>query len=166
MARSAIICRTRFGVGALLVACTLASCVFWFRSYYHPDAWLASRNPGTAYRPGLQLHSWHGRLLVYYDASPCTYDLRGFGDDYAWALRPHVSVIRHPELGGHTTVEIGVRYWHLTAGVAGAAAICLIPSWLHHRRRRIPPGHCQKCGYNLTGNVSGRCPECGTGVHA
>ena len=29
-------------------------------------------------------------------------------------------------------------------------------------RRRIPPGHCQKCGYNLTGNVSGICPECGT----
>ena len=31
--------------------------------------------------------------------------------------------------------------------------------WLD--RRRIPPGHCQKCGYNLTGNVSGVCPECG-----
>jgi hypothetical protein len=29
-------------------------------------------------------------------------------------------------------------------------------------RRRIPPDHCQKCGYNLTGNVSGICPECGT----
>jgi hypothetical protein len=28
-------------------------------------------------------------------------------------------------------------------------------------RRRIPPGHCQKCGYNLTGNISGVCPECG-----
>jgi hypothetical protein len=23
---------------------------------------------------------------------------------------------------------------------------------------------CQECGYNLTGNVSGVCPECGTGV--
>ncbi|MBU0617500.1 MAG: hypothetical protein KKI02_07270 [Planctomycetes bacterium] len=29
-------------------------------------------------------------------------------------------------------------------------------------RRRTPPGHCQNCGYDLTGNVSGRCPECGT----
>ena len=28
-------------------------------------------------------------------------------------------------------------------------------------RRRISPGHCQKCGYDLTGNVSGVCPECG-----
>ena len=33
---------------------------------------------------------------------------------------------------------------------------------LYRDRRRIPPGHCQKCGYNLTGNTSGKCPECGT----
>ena len=26
------------------------------------------------------------------------------------------------------------------------------------------PGHCQSCGYNLKGNLSGVCPECGTGV--
>ncbi len=31
--------------------------------------------------------------------------------------------------------------------------------WRDHSR--IPPGHCQKCGYNLTGNESGVCPECG-----
>ncbi len=37
---------------------------------------------------------------------------------------------------------------------------------LWRRDRRIPPGHCQKCGYDLTGNVSGRCPECRTGVGA
>jgi len=30
--------------------------------------------------------------------------------------------------------------------------------------RRNPPGCCQHCGYNLTGNVSGRCPECGSSV--
>ncbi len=29
-------------------------------------------------------------------------------------------------------------------------------------RHHIQPGHCQKCGYNLTGNTSGKCPECGT----
>jgi hypothetical protein len=31
-------------------------------------------------------------------------------------------------------------------------------------RRRFPAGCCQKCGYDLTGNQSGRCPECGTEV--
>ena len=28
--------------------------------------------------------------------------------------------------------------------------------------RRQRRGLCRSCGYNLTGNVSGRCPECGT----
>lgn len=31
----------------------------------------------------------------------------------------------------------------------------------HHRRRR---GLCVQCGYDLTGNVSGRCPECGQAI--
>ena len=26
---------------------------------------------------------------------------------------------------------------------------------------RIPRGHCTACGYNLTGNTTGVCPECG-----
>ena len=39
-------------------------------------------------------------------------------------------------------------------------------SWCVHlrQRRRPAPGHCQNCGYNLTGNVSGRCPECGSTI--
>ena len=38
-----------------------------------------------------------------------------------------------------------------------------IPTLLVWRFGRKPPkpGHCAFCGYNLTGNVSGRCPECG-----
>ncbi|MEE8171219.1 MAG: hypothetical protein V3T70_11795 [Phycisphaerae bacterium] len=32
--------------------------------------------------------------------------------------------------------------------------------------RFIEPGRCRHCGYDLTGNVSGRCPECGTIISA
>lgn len=32
------------------------------------------------------------------------------------------------------------------------------------RRRQRPPIECMTCGYNLTGNVSGICPECGTAI--
>ena len=35
----------------------------------------------------------------------------------------------------------------------------IVPPWRWQPPR--PAGHCQQCGYNLTGNVSGRCPECG-----
>jgi len=44
--------------------------------------------------------------------------------------------------------------------------IVLLPTaaaWVRDWRRR-PPGHCPACGYDLTGNVSGRCPECGRTV--
>jgi hypothetical protein len=30
-----------------------------------------------------------------------------------------------------------------------------------YRRRKCPPGHCPECRYDLTGNTSGICPECG-----
>ena len=30
------------------------------------------------------------------------------------------------------------------------------------RAKRIERGHCAYCDYDLTGNTSGRCPECGT----
>ncbi len=40
--------------------------------------------------------------------------------------------------------------------------IIAVPTVIAWRRdRKPPPGHCKICGYNLTGNVSGRCPECG-----
>ncbi len=52
--------------------------------------------------------------------------------------------------------------------------VCVVPLWLpfllisaptaflwYRDRRRIPAGHCRRCGYDLTKNESGRCPECG-----
>jgi len=39
-------------------------------------------------------------------------------------------------------------------------------AWLWHRdQRRIRPGCCLRCGYDLTGNTSGVCSECGDKVH-
>ena len=40
-------------------------------------------------------------------------------------------------------------------------AIAIPTAWLWRRDRRHPPGHCRKCGYDLTGNVTGVCSECG-----
>jgi len=37
-------------------------------------------------------------------------------------------------------------------------------SWLWRRIRRPQPGFCAQCCYDLTGNTSGVCPECGLSV--
>ena len=42
--------------------------------------------------------------------------------------------------------------------------IALPTAILWYRDRRPPKGHCQSCGYDLTGNVSGICPECGASI--
>ncbi|UCE59550.1 MAG: hypothetical protein JSU63_19165 [Phycisphaerales bacterium] len=44
-----------------------------------------------------------------------------------------------------------------------SAAVLFI--WWRHTRRP-PPGYCRKCSYDLTGNTSGVCPECGTRITA
>jgi len=38
------------------------------------------------------------------------------------------------------------------------------PIWWWRRHRRRKAGLCFECGYDLTGNVSGICPECGTEI--
>lgn len=43
-----------------------------------------------------------------------------------------------------------------------ALLLLLISRWWGYWRWR--PGLCRRCGYDLTGNVSGRCPECGTTI--
>ena len=40
-------------------------------------------------------------------------------------------------------------------------AVAIPTAWLWRRDRKQPPGHCWKCGYDLTGNVTGVCSECG-----
>jgi hypothetical protein len=35
-----------------------------------------------------------------------------------------------------------------------------------HQVKLSETGHCHECGYNLTGNASGVCPECGTAVRS
>ena len=58
-----------------------------------------------------------------------------------------------------TTYVVALPYWFLAAA-AGA-----FPAWYWVRfrqlRRRKKRGLCPQCGYDLTGNVSGVCSECG-----
>jgi len=55
---------------------------------------------------------------------------------------------------GHLVVPV----WLLLVAVGFPTAIL----WWHGRRPKA--GFCKVCKYDLTGNVSGTCPECGTAV--
>lgn len=61
-----------------------------------------------------------------------------------------------------STPSWGYYYWGLPLWIP--LAVLLIPTALLQwsDRRRIPANQCAHCGYNLTGNVTSRCPECGT----
>ena len=52
-----------------------------------------------------------------------------------------------------------VPLWIPTLAFAVFPTIALVSAVA--RRRRLPPNHCKDCGYDLTGNVSGVCSECG-----
>jgi hypothetical protein len=64
---------------------------------------------------------------------------------------------------GYRTWWIGFPMWvPLTLFAAYPTLACIGWALRGYRRRRR--GLCVKCGYNLTGNVSGVCPECGAEV--
>lgn len=56
---------------------------------------------------------------------------------------------------GHRAGMVAFPAWApLVIGTAACVALRVC-------RPRLPPGHCKRCGYNLSGAVSDRCPECG-----
>ncbi len=89
---------------------------------------------------------------------------------------------------GSVVVSYGARAWIASAlciaalgwlqvlplGEAFTLTYVLVPpvsalaaSIWGRRRSKLPiPGRCRGCGYNLTGNVSGVCPECGLATEA
>lgn len=71
--------------------------------------------------------------------------------------------------GSHVIVAHAVQHWRAVEfPLWPALLIVSIPSQMgitrlyrHRRRRPRKRDTCEKCGYSLTGNISGVCPECG-----
>jgi hypothetical protein len=55
---------------------------------------------------------------------------------------------------------VNIAHWF--AWVVSAIPLVVLGFVRFRRRVRNRLGGCVKCGYDLTGNVSGICPECGT----
>ena len=90
------------------------------------------------------------------------FDLRkaGFATGFRYQGRNefgfNLPEMRTARVGPDSFDEVGVPFWL-------PLLLTAIPTtWLWHRdRRRIRPGCCLRCGYDLTGNTSGVCSECG-----
>lgn len=85
--------------------------------------------------------------------------LRDYGDWFEGGGRPLPASRRC----GTRHVHVEVPLWHPLVVFAAYPILAFIrgPARRYRRRKR---GLCIKCGYNLTGNVSGVCSECGTMV--
>jgi hypothetical protein len=120
-------------------------------------AWGVSAFRDMDYRIGPDLcRVGYGAVGVYYDDSPDRYLEEGLPwTEWSVVRTRNVTLFRRPRahLAGSTLVMI-VPFWALFLCVAIPTA------WTWERDRRPPKGHCQQCGYDLTGNVSGVCPEC------
>jgi len=146
-----------------------ATVALWVRSEFAADSlWRFVFNASNGVTGNVVLHHDGGRLAVIvraenqpaYSANAdhrWHWDSRRSSDDYA--------VVRwfryeRRRIASHIRYEVAVRYWHLVTIFAVMPAFCLI-QWV---RRPARPGACRACGYDLTGNTSGVCPECGTAV--
>ncbi len=100
-----------------------------------------------------------------------------------WVDRPEQTHTPDAWRIGSLLLDLFVAYsgtYHLPGNlmVCGIYYVVVVPLWLptvilaayaalnvwRWRCRRVRPGHCASCGYDLTGNISGRCPECGVTV--
>ncbi|HOA73620.1 MAG TPA: hypothetical protein PL151_04100 [Phycisphaerae bacterium] len=71
-----------------------------------------------------------------------------------------LTMMYHPEQGFSLVVVASIA-------MLGFGFLCRAMPGIRERYqncRRFPLGCCEHCGYNLTGNVSGTCPECGRTV--
>lgn len=110
---------------------------------------------------------WDGGGAAVGESGVCFYRICGRSGGY-WrvtsTLLPFRRILpqvrssrgRTPATSGITVTRVCVPLW-LPFLIAATPTAFLF--WRDYRR--YPPGHCQSCGYNLTGNESGRCPECG-----
>jgi len=73
----------------------------------------------------------------------------GFGG--AWGFELHSAVL----------YVLVVPHWSLLLLLAGLPVMWMI-KW--RKRRRFGPNVCDRCAYDLTGNQTGICPECGASI--
>ena len=126
------------------------------------SGWLVSEFRAIVYVDAVRVDSM--RVWFIERGSATIAVLPQTGRNLGWRLDPH-----SPRVGRKWNYEylenVTARVWWVIVPLwMGLAAIGVPTILLTVIDRRSPKGHCQQCGYDLTGNESGVCPECGYGV--
>ncbi len=154
-------------ISAMSVLLCAASVALWVRSYHLSDPFAATSD-GAFYCGD----TGHGHIWLAVTEAPGT---RSF---YHESVRPARFILTPPGLMGHlgffyddrrsadgsARLSLVFPFW-LPALATIVVPSCWFVGFLRHRRQKMI-GRCVRCGYSLTGNVSGICPECGTHVQA
>jgi hypothetical protein len=130
-------------LAAIILSFWCLSQAFWFE--YEGSRWSVRLEGGAVYG-----ERWVSRYTAYGQVPPTPKGLWCAKRD-GW---PFGTI-----WGPHTVVPP-----HFTLQLWIPLVICLVPCSLEFARSfnsRSSPGCCETCGYDLTGNVSGVCPECG-----
>jgi hypothetical protein len=151
----------RAGLISCLLIVLAGAVTAFFRLTYRTSttAPLAQLMGWTRYESLVSVTLAGGELQVFYGD-----DWLDEGEKLGWDVQPIASLgwgdLDWVISGGLEEIQLALPLWILLVIVAIPTA------FLFWRDRPIPPGHCRKCGYNLTGNVSGVCPECGKPVRS
>jgi hypothetical protein len=158
-----VIRRRLFNLASVLsLLLSVATLALWVRSMAHDDEWgtLCGQLDYTKVRVALvlgcsfSLSSSHGTLA---------FDTETGSDGGAWRDCGHMSIAGfsyvHEKFGSMDDHTFAVPHW-------AVAAMLFVPwGWNRYScRRKEMMTSCPICGYNLTANTSGVCPECGTPV--
>jgi hypothetical protein len=171
----------------------LASAALWLRSYtgpQHGTRWYSSRasadtRSGTLHTTYLAAH--HGQFILGHGTRPFpvlylpdAHDVASFAPDVFQIERSYLDTVcfanpplRSPapflyarQLPRTSSADhrwtIMAPAWFVTLVLAPVPLLQL--RRLLRSRRSARQGHCPTCHYDLTGNLSGTCPECGTPI--
>jgi hypothetical protein len=117
--------------------------VLWRASQFHREAWLVCKWSDSSDALDLMYGLQKAFIIRLDDGWTAVGVVEGGEYDWSEDLRP------------------GIRFPIVIPLCVVAAASVLLFYRASHRPK---PGFCDNCGYNLTGNVSGICPECGTAI--
>jgi hypothetical protein len=145
--------------GALGVL-ALAVVVVWVATSVHL---VTLRRPGPIVYGKVEAEVAEGGICIRRWQEQPTLSVRRWSFDSEWLGLG----IRYVGIGGCLDVEFGyfearAPLWLIVLLFAGYPAVKAVRYWQWRRRR--PVVWCKRCRYDLTGNVSGVCPECGTAI--